>query len=309
MKTVVCTLFEGHYHIGAAALINSLDRAGFRGRVAAGFRGSLPPWANGKTELALPSGLVVHLISLTTTYHLTNFKPDFALSQLQQDDEAIWYLDPDIVVTARWRFFEEWATAGIALCEDVNSPLSLQHPRRVSWRNYFAQKGFQLRPRETVYVNGGCVGLLAANSGFLKTWRDLQLAMADAIGGLEQSKLNGGSSEQMRDPNFFFNASDQDALNATIEASPADVHLSILGSSAMGFTPGAAQLPHALGAPKPWKKAYLRATLAGHPPTTADKAFWEFTGGPLRPFTGADIRFRKRMLKIAAFVGRFYRRA
>ena len=39
------TLFEGDYHLGAAALINPLCAAGFDETVVCGHRGPVPPWA------------------------------------------------------------------------------------------------------------------------------------------------------------------------------------------------------------------------------------------------------------------------
>ncbi len=45
MKAIICTLFEGRYHFGAAALVNSLYRAGYRGELYAGYKGELPFWA------------------------------------------------------------------------------------------------------------------------------------------------------------------------------------------------------------------------------------------------------------------------
>jgi hypothetical protein len=308
MNIAVCTLFEGDYHLGAAALINSLHAAGFTGRVVAGFRGTAPTWMGGLLQREFPGGIEVQLVPLDTPYHLTNYKPDFMLDRFRAGAESLWYLDPDIVVAARWPFFTDWIEAGIALCEDVNSPLSANHPRRVGWRRHFAPHGFTLRFREPYYVNGGCVGLTARHTDFLETWRGLQLAMADAIGGLNQSKLSGGTSERMRDPHFCFNASDQDALNAAIEASPDGTPFSILGAEAMGFRPGAAVLPHALGAPKPWRKLYLSEAFRGFPPTTADKAFWLNVVGPIQAFQPAIVARRRRVIRLAALIGRFYRR-
>ena len=41
-RQLVCTLAEGHYFYGVAALVNSLVRAGFEGTVVIGFRGERP---------------------------------------------------------------------------------------------------------------------------------------------------------------------------------------------------------------------------------------------------------------------------
>lgn len=315
MSTTICTLFEGHYHLGAAALINSLHASGFHGRVVCGLRGPLPPWSEpsregpGDVRIRQLGEIEICFLRLTTDVHLTNYKPDFMLSQIGPDTDVLWYLDPDIVVTAPWSVFADWTKAGLALCEDVNSPLSVQHPRRVGWRQHFATKGYTLQAKESFYVNGGCLGLPVKYRSFLELWRNLQLAMSDAIGGLAQSKLSGGTSDRMRDPHFCFNASDQDALNAAIEAAPADVPFSILGAAAMGFKPGACILPHALGSPKPWTKAYLREAFRGHAPSMADKAFWHYASGPIPVFAGNLISRRKLTVKIAALIGRFYRRS
>ena len=42
MDSVICTLFEGHYHYGLAAFINSVLRYNFKGCIYVGYKGKLP---------------------------------------------------------------------------------------------------------------------------------------------------------------------------------------------------------------------------------------------------------------------------
>src|SRR5205823_2217211 len=85
MSAALCTLFEGSHHYGLGALANSAYRSGWRGVLYAGYRGSLPPWTSSlrPTEsgsiFAFAPGAAIHFIPLTTTAHLTNYKPDFMM--------------------------------------------------------------------------------------------------------------------------------------------------------------------------------------------------------------------------------------
>src|SRR5262249_15779663 len=150
-----CTLFEGDYHHGVATLCNSLVQNGYRGKIFAGYRGPRPEWAakgrptpigpwedawtftvDANSELVLPP--------LATRAHFTNIKPDFMLSLFAEQAlgiDYLFYLDPDICVARGWGFFLDWAQCGVALCEDVNSPLGENHPRRVGWRRHFGEHG------------------------------------------------------------------------------------------------------------------------------------------------------------------------
>src|SRR6266513_2022757 len=104
-EAVVCTLFEGDYHFGLAALINSLVRNGFAGAVVAGYRGALPPWIdqltplNSKSYQVLP-GTRVEFVPLETPIHFANLKAEFIQRVIGERNHSgyIWYFDPDIVI-------------------------------------------------------------------------------------------------------------------------------------------------------------------------------------------------------------------
>lgn len=99
MKSSVCTLFEGDYHLGAAALVNSLHASGFRGQMFCGLRGPLPPWAGGADRLVLAEGLEVFFLPQATDIHFTNHKPAFLLDLWDgpaAGAESLFYFVPDI---------------------------------------------------------------------------------------------------------------------------------------------------------------------------------------------------------------------
>ncbi len=318
--TTICTLFEGDYHHGLASLVNSLLTNGFEGRVIAGFRGQLPHWARsarvgrvGQWEQARELDVAacrIVLLPMQTEAHFTNFKPDFMLALLREESlgiDTLLYLDPDICVDKGWRYFQDWLGCGIALCEDVNSPVGRNHPRRIGWRRYFGARGRHLAYRGDEYVNGGCVGVNREQAAFLETWAELTRGMADEIGGLSAAKVDNGLGFAGKGFADCFDCSDQDALNATLELYR-DAPFSILPRIAMAFAPGEPLLPHALGRNKPWRKNYLKEVAAGFPPTTADKAFWRHAGGPLRSVGTARRRLTRAALSMATAISRVYRR-
>lgn len=321
MTAIICTLFEGHYHYGLAALANSLHHYGYSGSIYAGYRGKLPEWAvlaeknttlswQGATTLKLHGELHIHFLPLETQYHLTNYKPDFMLRLWQgpaKDAAGMFYFDPDIVVSVRWSFFKEWSYSGIALCEDVNSPLPINHPRRLAWRRYFADSDIQLQAKETLYANGGFVGLSKKDIGFLSIWKNIQEGIAPEIGGLQCSSLTGTPlPPEARGPYAPFGKTDQDALNIAVEAWEGQVNF--VGKEGMAFIHGAPMLPHALGQPKPWHIKPLTQALSGRPIRRVDADYWHFANGMIISQRSILIKQRKLGLKIASFISRFYYR-
>ncbi|MCY7421212.1 MAG: hypothetical protein LH478_05645 [Chitinophagaceae bacterium] len=321
MISSICTLFEGHYHFGVAALANSLNYQGYKGVLYAGYRGKLPDWCNngndkseltwkGATKFKVAEEFSIQFLPLDTDYHFTNYKPDFMLDLLDgpcKQVESIFYFDPDIVITADWSSFEDWVDCGVALCEDVNSPLAENHPRRAAWRSYFNPKGYTLKFKDSIYANGGFIGVNIENRSFLDLWKNIQIEMAPRVGGLNRSALSGKKiPKEERGPFSPFSKTDQDALNAAIEAWQGKV--SLLGKEAMGFASGLTIMPHALGHPKPWKWKTLSQVLNGAPPRLVDREYWKAVNGPIITHSAGMVRRRKIFIDLAAFVGRFYRR-
>lgn len=308
MKSVVITLFEGDYHLGAAVLINSLCAAGFVGTVVCGHRGPPPPWADAARAIA---PVKVEFVALETTAHLTNYKPEFLLevwSKLHPSALRLFYFDPDIIVKARWGFFEEWADYGVALVEDVNSPLPESHPRRGAWRRRLESIRKLVRRETPLYVNGGFIGIARAQHGFLHEWREAMTLVGTEIGGLDRSMFSFGANQaDLASPAYPFSKTDQDALNIAIMTASQSV--SIMGAEGMDFRPGGWTMAHALGPEKPWRKRYLRSALAGRPPTPADRGFWHHTSAPLCVFSPRVTAWRRATLSLAGLIGRFYRRA
>src|SRR5690606_14350406 len=112
----------------------------------------------GARILTVKKDFKVYFLPLDTNYHLTNYKPDFMLrlwDGIAKDASSFFYFDPDIILNAPWDFFEKWVDAGVALCEDVNSPLQKFHPRRIAWYNEYKKNGIELTFKNSIYANGG----------------------------------------------------------------------------------------------------------------------------------------------------------
>lgn len=308
-QSAVFTLFEGTYHLGAAALFNSLYHAGFRGTCYAGVRGPMPAWtrpqAGGYHGVETTDGFAVRLIPLESSHHLTNVKPVMfkqLWADVCEDVPALFYFDPDIIVKRTWSYYVEWVRHGIALVEDVNSAMPADHPTRRAWEEFMRQAGYASRRSLDRYYNGGFVGARHEHAAFFSQWADL-LRQAEASGAAALSAFS-----QRRDEPPYIRFPDQDALNMTAMAT--ELPLSTAGNAEMDFTPGGTLMSHALGRPKPWARAYLRRAWAGIVPSNADKLFWHFAGaGPIHAFRPHVVRRQRRLLGFASALGRIYRRS
>ena len=307
-NSVICTVFEGHYHKGVVALANSLYQRGFRGTLYAGYRGELPDWASPLEALnerehlfQVAQGFRIHFGKLDTKEMLANVKPELmqqAWKVYGHEVDNLFYIDCDIVIKSKWHHFEDWAELGVALCEDINSPMPATHPVRLQWKRYYAKHGIDYEPKSDYYVNGGFVGLNRKYLDFAELWQRTQNLM----------KLHSPSQDRIGIANrwHMFHYMDQDALNVAKDLTPST---SILAKHAMDFGWFGEVMSHAAGPRKPWQENFLlKITTKAIKPSFTEKIYWEFVDDPIRLYSPGKLKRKRLALRLALFLGRFYTR-
>jgi len=320
MVTIVCTLFEDHYHQGVGALVNSLYKQGYKGEIFAGYRGNLPPWANtvkideevqweGTVTFAVAENLNIHFLPVITDFHFTNYKPEFLLQVWEMKIKSsnnlsgIFYFDPDIVNECDWEFYERWISYGVALVhESVWNDMPNNHPKRFQWRTISDDLGYEVTNKLSSYINAGFIGVSKNRIGFLKMWSQF-IDHSAASSDLDKRKF----SQSNRNSDLF-SVADQDLLNLTAMCTQEDI--SEFGPDGMGLLGvGGWLMTHATGSPKPWQKSLLKSwILKGFVPGVFDKSFWTNVSGPIHPYTRRFVLKKKILIKLISFLGRFYKR-
>jgi hypothetical protein len=314
--TTICTVFEGHYHKGVAALVNSLHRQGYEGIIWIGYKGALPPWAviESKNDLAevmmVCDNLKINFIKFPKEAFLPYCKPDFMhdiLEKYQPEAEKIFYIDCDIIIKCPISYFEEWTDYGVALCEDVNSPLPTSHPLRHQWVQYFKKYGITVRRDNAQYVNGGFLGLNRAAKSFLVTWREVQNLVLEDMERIKADLHNshkGDVASGLQGRNYMFNRTDQDALNVAKDVTTET--LSIVDNSGMDFQGVGFIMSHAASKTKPWEKNWLEYVVKkGQRPSPTDRIFLDYVTSPINIYSNNELKFKKVHLKIASALARF----
>ncbi|MEO6568743.1 MAG: hypothetical protein ABIO94_08255, partial [Opitutaceae bacterium] len=148
------------------------------------------------------------------------------------------------------------------------------------------------------YYNAGFIGLSREYRALLDLWIQIIEYARVEIGPLGGLKNSG--------PHALFHSADQDALNMAFMLSAAPINAA--GSEAMDFLPGGHLLSHAAGGAKPWRGGFVRDALRGRPPGAAQKFFFDYASGPIDVFPRGRLARLRLSLKIAALIGRFYRR-
>jgi hypothetical protein len=301
---LVFTLFEHDHHLGAGALINSLVRCGFSGTIIAGYKGTLPFWttslkqAQRERSFHVSPGVDLMMIHLDNVRYLVSHRAHFILDMqgLFPDESHIFYFDPDIVIRTRWSFFEEWVERGVALCEDLTSPMSNTHPLKLAWKEYFQRRGFAADVANDVYINSGFVGVIRQNLEFFNIWRNMIDQALNEIGDSPPLFVTG-------DRSYIFYHPDQDTLNCAIMCWRGPV--SIMGREGMDFTYGGFTMSHAIGTPKPWNASFLKELIIrGKKPSIAARRYWQFTQDPICLYETKQVRRKRLNLGLASALGR-----
>lgn len=306
VKIALCTLFEGHYHHGVAALVNSLAAAGYEGTVWVGHRGPLPAWIVDRPgfdkvrgRLPVTPTLALQAVELDPPISLNYYKPTFMREILETHEpgaDAVSYLDPDMVVKCRWTSMQSWLSQdGIALVEDADWDMPADHPKRGRWRQFFAVHGEAPQRELDRYYNAGFVAAGRNRIAFLRAWQRInERVAAESNSGMRQRKSG--------DPDSLFHSTDEDALNFALTL--CETPLNAAGPEAMDFVPGGNRLSHAVGAAKPWQGRHFRRALRGQPPSVASHQFYRFAAGPLMPFSQAVLARRRLSMTLATALGR-----
>lgn len=312
--SVVCTLFENHFHNGVAVLINSLYKHGFQGSVFAGYKGNLPDWCSGSINntdlewfgaktLKVEDDLVIHFLPVDTHYHLTHYKPEFMLRLLEgpaKGAKSLAYFDPDIVVLCGWKFFEEWMSFGVAMVHEiVSNDMPDTHPNRMQWRKVMRFLNLDQQRSIHSYINAGFCGVSVENIEFLKMWAMIIRTTID---------------EFQLDPSIFisnersspFYCIDQDAFN--IAAMCCKSPISEMGPEAMDFVGAGWTMSHATGWKKPWNNRFIVSALGGYPPPRPHKHYWNNINYPIVLHKEIYIKVIRFEIFIASIISRFYRK-
>jgi hypothetical protein len=304
----ICTLFDGDFHFGFAALINSLYRGGYTGTVWAGYRGSLPPWLSQLSRLdtsdqqyLVGDKIRIVFVPIERKIHLALYKPTFMLdlfANQASDCEYIWFFDSDIFLRGSWSFFQHWQTCGVAVCQDVNyRTLPEFDPLRHLWMDIATRMGLGKPRALSYYFNSGLAGVSRGSASFLELWQRV-MEQAESM-GVDMKSLTSGTRDMP------FHIPDQDAMN--VAAMYTEHPISPTGPEVMGFLPGRSNLYHAVG-PKPWRGSLLLRAFRGEPPSNSAKFYFTQVSEPIRLYTPMQLRGKRLACSIAAFIGRFYRR-
>jgi hypothetical protein len=305
VKSVCLTLYEGDYMWGVGALANSLYRSGFRGSVVVGYCGERPNWVHpaewGSGEWHVDGDFRVVLMELPQGIGIHQLKPYAmvrVLDEIEPDADRLYLFDADIIVVARWQYFEALVEEGAALVSDYVFPrIAMTHPWRRAWTRLCTDAGFSVRPGEDYYIGAFC-GISRQHRALVDAWWRLTQELHK-----QRPELAGRfrPGDRMVEP---FNGTDQDLLAAAVMATK--VPICRLGPEALGFTGSPDTMLHPTGE-KPWRGSALGRLLArGSKPDLYTRNFWRYLDSPIIVHRRLDRWLRRLDVGAASALARFF---
>lgn len=305
---VFTTLAEKKYFNGVAALVNSIIKNGtYADKIIVGYRGDLPKWLptlelskNGKS-CTLKDGLILEFVQVKNDFHMVHEKPGWFFkltNELEPEAKEYFFFDSDIVVVNRMSFFGEWVNQGVAICEDVNYDMSINHPIRKQWIKLLEDNNKPINRIPERYYNSGFLGWKKEDANFVNEWSECSDILISIAGNLKEFRTNDRTDVVL--------SANQDSLNLTAMCSSCEI--STIGPEAMGFHFGLSLMVHPLG-PKPWDLNFTKVFLSGKPPRIADLRFWEQVNGEeLKPYSDGFVKWKIFWVKMYKGLSRFYRK-
>lgn len=305
-RNVVTTLFENHYEYGVAALLNSLCQADFEGIVCIGYKGKRPFWMNqlkpknGNANIfKLSEKVDIRFDELIVDMHFGYYKPYYLkqMAEVYPQAQGCYYFDPDIVVLAKWSYFENWVQSGVALCQDSNYTLLYwNHPWRNKWRTDFSEFDKGIDKTLNVYINSGFIGVSPNNNELINRWITVNE---------KYSALGYPIHEFDKGEGIHAYKGDQDVLNAAMTLS-SDLNFSIIGKEAMAFDYPVAIMAHAVSGTKPWKRNFIKDACSGNRATVADECFLNVCSTPIQIYSRSELKRKKIQLTFSKIINRVW---
>jgi hypothetical protein len=265
---------------GVGALANSLYRAGFRGTLVVGYRGDLPAWVPRAqataSEWQVAPGFQLVFSKLPEGAGIHQLKPYAmirVLDELAPAADRIFFFDADVIVLAKWPYFEALVEEGVALVIDHwFSRVAMAHPWRRAWAKLCTDAGFTVRPDEDYYGSAFC-GVSRRYRAIIDAWWRLTLVLQEQRPEIAPCLKPG---DRMTDP---FHGTDQDLLAAAVMAT--EVPICPLGPEAFGFTGSPNTMLHPM-VEKPWRRSALVQLVGrGHRPDLYARNYWRYLDAPI----------------------------
>jgi hypothetical protein len=304
-SSIICSICEGRYAYGLAALINSAIKNGFIGQFYIIVGNEIPFWTidliKEKDTYKINDNCTIEFEVINWDLHLSYYKPYLLESLLTKNPNSdVFYFDPDVTIECDWNFFKDWVSIGPALCSDGNYPiLGKRHPWVASWQKLFNIDKNIINSEIIPYVNSGFIGLNSKQIDITKRWIKFTELL---INNGHNLKSFGPTLKEYIQKRAYSICGDQDILNAVLISK--DYEISLFGVDGMGFNGSSFLMFHNIGK-KTWDKNFIKDFLiSGTRISVADDSYLKFLQGDINPYKNIELKLIKINVTITKLIQR-----